>query len=131
QHKGQVRGLTTAAGLWCIAALGLATGFGMYLLSAMATLLILAALWILDYVEDMLPKVRYRTVTVRTKYRVGVTAEVVGLFKRADDAIMIFAVAFVSLTRILSCKALACSRCSWSWRSSWCCSRSTPRRCRA
>jgi putative Mg2+ transporter-C (MgtC) family protein len=83
QHKGQVRGLTTAAGLWCIAALGLATGFGMYLLSALATVLILAALWILDYVEDVLPKVRYRTVTVRTKYRVGCVADVVNFCKRS------------------------------------------------
>src|SRR5438128_1990506 len=27
---GSVRGLTTAAGLWCVAAIGLAAGFGMY-----------------------------------------------------------------------------------------------------
>src|SRR5262245_58973548 len=27
QHKGSIRGLTTAAGLWCIAAVGLAAGF--------------------------------------------------------------------------------------------------------
>jgi len=83
QNKGQVRGLTTAAGLWCIAALGLSIGFGMYLLSLLATLLILAALWILDYVEDALPKVRYRTVTVRTKYRVGCIADVVNVCRRA------------------------------------------------
>jgi putative Mg2+ transporter-C (MgtC) family protein len=83
QNKGQVRGLTTAAGLWCVAALGLAVGFGMYLLSVLVTVLILAALWILDYVEDALPKVRYRTVTVRTKYRAGCVADVVNFCKRS------------------------------------------------
>src|SRR5438046_2452662 len=39
-----VRGLTTAAGLWCVAAIGLAAGFGMYLIVFMATALVLLAL---------------------------------------------------------------------------------------
>jgi putative Mg2+ transporter-C (MgtC) family protein len=78
---GSVRGLTTAAGLWCIAAVGLATGFGMYVLTILATLLILAALWILDYFEDLLPKLRYRTVTVRTNWRPGCVGATVQRFK--------------------------------------------------
>ena len=45
-HKSQniVRGLTTAAGLWVTAAIGLACGGGMYILSVAATLLVLAGL---------------------------------------------------------------------------------------
>ena len=41
QMKGSVRGLTTAAGIWMIAAIGLAVGVGLYLLAIVATLLIL------------------------------------------------------------------------------------------
>jgi putative Mg2+ transporter-C (MgtC) family protein len=81
---GVVRGLTTGAGLWCVAAIGLAVGFGMYMLSALGTLIILLALWILDYFEDVLPKYRYRSVTVRTKYVPGVVAATVKRFKRAN-----------------------------------------------
>lgn len=45
QQKGNaVRGLTTAAGLWVTAAIGMACGGGMYLLASVATLLVLAGL---------------------------------------------------------------------------------------
>lgn len=39
QMKGSVRGLTTAAGIWMTACIGLAVGAGMYLISIIATLL--------------------------------------------------------------------------------------------
>ncbi len=81
--KGQIRGLTTAAGLWCVCAVGLAIGFGLYTLAILATVMILAALWILDYVEDWIPKVRYRTVTLRCIYKPGCIAETVATFKQA------------------------------------------------
>lgn len=80
-NKGSVRGLTTAAGLWCIAGVGLSAGFGMYLLTILASLLILIALWILDYFEDWLPRLRYRTVVLRTRYEPGCVAEAVKRFK--------------------------------------------------
>lgn len=44
QMKGSVRGLTTAAGIWIIAAIGMAVGTGMYLLSIFCTILILIVL---------------------------------------------------------------------------------------
>jgi putative Mg2+ transporter-C (MgtC) family protein len=81
-NRGSIRGLTTAAGLWCVAAVGLAVGVGIYLLAAVAVLLMLAALWILDYAEDMIPKLRYRTVRVRTRYRPGCVADTVKRFKK-------------------------------------------------
>jgi putative Mg2+ transporter-C (MgtC) family protein len=80
-NKGSVRGLTTAAGLWCVAAMGLSVGVGMYIVSALATVLIVGALWILDYVESLIPKVRYRRVTIRTTYRPRCIPETVDLFK--------------------------------------------------
>lgn len=44
QMKGSVRGLTTAAGIWMTAAIGMAVGVGMYACSVMATMLILLTL---------------------------------------------------------------------------------------
>jgi putative Mg2+ transporter-C (MgtC) family protein len=82
-HKGAIRGLTTAAGLWCVAAMGLAAGMGMYTLALLSTILIVAALCILDKFEDFLPKLRYRSVTVRTRWRPGCVAEAVKKFKAA------------------------------------------------
>ena len=51
QMKGSVRGLTTAAGIWMIAAIGMAVGVGMYLLAIVATGLILVVLVILERLE--------------------------------------------------------------------------------
>lgn len=51
QMKGSVRGLTTAAGIWMIAAIGLAVGVGMYVISCIATLLILFILLQLERIE--------------------------------------------------------------------------------
>lgn len=51
QMKGSVRGLTTAAGIWMIAAIGLAVGVGLYLLAIVATLLILFILVQLERFE--------------------------------------------------------------------------------
>ena len=81
QHKGTVRGLTTAASLWCVAAVGLAAGFGQYLLAIFASLLIVAALWLLDYLEDVIPRQRYRTVSVRTAWEPHCIAKTVQHFK--------------------------------------------------
>ena len=44
QMKGSVRGLTTAAGIWMIATIGMAVGVGMYSIAVLATFLILAVL---------------------------------------------------------------------------------------
>lgn len=82
-HRGSIRGLTTAAGLWCVAAVGLAIGYGLYLLSFMATALIVAALWVLDYFEALLPKLRHRRVTLRTRYYPGCVADAVARFRKA------------------------------------------------
>ena len=44
QMKGSVRGLTTAAGIWMVATIGMAVGLGMYAVALSATLLILVVL---------------------------------------------------------------------------------------
>jgi putative Mg2+ transporter-C (MgtC) family protein len=49
--QGHVRGLTTAASLWSVAAIGMAVGAGLYLLAGLGTVLILVVLALLDRVE--------------------------------------------------------------------------------
>lgn len=51
QMKGSVRGLTTAAGIWMVAIIGMAVGVGMYLLSIVASALILFILVQLERIE--------------------------------------------------------------------------------
>jgi len=53
QHRGNIRGLTTAASLWSVAALGMAAGAGMPILAIMGTVLMLVVLSILDRVERL------------------------------------------------------------------------------
>ena len=51
QYRGHIRGLTTAASLWSVAAIGTAAGAGLYVVAVVGTLLILVILSILDRVE--------------------------------------------------------------------------------
>jgi putative Mg2+ transporter-C (MgtC) family protein len=43
-HRGNVHGLTTAAGIWGSAAVGMGMGYGLYILSAGGTVILLAVL---------------------------------------------------------------------------------------
>lgn len=51
QHRGNVRGLTTAASLWSVAAIGMAAGAGLLAMAVIGTVLILVVLALLDRVE--------------------------------------------------------------------------------
>jgi putative Mg2+ transporter-C (MgtC) family protein len=53
QHRGHIRGLTTAASLWSVAAIGTAAGAGLYVVAVVGTVLILVILSILDRIEEM------------------------------------------------------------------------------
>ena len=56
QMKGSVRGLTTAAGMWMTASIGLAVGAGMYVVAVIASLLIILVLTLLELCEKHLFK---------------------------------------------------------------------------
>lgn len=51
QHRGSIRGLTTAASLWSVAAIGTAAGAGLITMAVIGTVLILVVLALLDRVE--------------------------------------------------------------------------------
>ncbi len=48
-QKNSVRGLTTAAGLWVTAAIGMSCGGGMYVLAAVTTVMVLIVLEVMHY----------------------------------------------------------------------------------
>jgi putative Mg2+ transporter-C (MgtC) family protein len=49
-HRGSVHGLTTAASLWAVAAIGMAAGAGLYPMAIASTGIVLVVLWLLDRV---------------------------------------------------------------------------------
>lgn len=54
KHGINVRGLTTAASLWVVAAIGVAVGAGMYSFSIATTALVIVALWPLSQVKRLI-----------------------------------------------------------------------------
>ncbi|MBS4008975.1 MAG: MgtC/SapB family protein [Clostridium sp.] len=60
RQGSSVRGLTTAASLWVVAAVGLATGIGLYLAAISTTALILISLFSLARIEERMAKDRSR-----------------------------------------------------------------------
>ena len=57
REGGGVRGLTTAATIWVVAGIGMAAGFGFYVLAAGATALVVAALIAMRLVRPHLVRV--------------------------------------------------------------------------
>ncbi len=67
QMKGSVRGLTTAAGIWMVAIIGMAVGVGMYVLSCIASILILFILVQLERIEHRVSRgSESRIIRIRT-----------------------------------------------------------------
>ncbi|WP_440110942.1 MgtC/SapB family protein [Acidovorax sp. BL-A-41-H1] len=54
--EGQVRGLTTAAGIWMTAAIGIAAGLGQEATAVLCTALALAVLWLIPSSQDIQPE---------------------------------------------------------------------------
>lgn len=61
---GTVRGLTTAAGLWTVAAIGLATGGGLYFAAGATTFIALIILWAIQPLEKYYSK-KFRHMSLR------------------------------------------------------------------
>ena len=59
-----IRGLTTAASIWCTASIGLAIGSGLYILGIVTTAIIMFTLLVLNQAERLLGGHWYKTVQV-------------------------------------------------------------------
>jgi putative Mg2+ transporter-C (MgtC) family protein len=82
-----VRGLTTAASLWLVAAIGMAAGAAFYSAAVVATALTLFALWPLRitvkrFVRGMIPEDRRLTLRVREGSAVAPLVEALGQTRR-------------------------------------------------
>ena len=58
----RMEGLTTAAGLWVTAAIGMAAGFGFNVVAIYSTFLVLFVLWALRVLEDQIHKAQVKNV---------------------------------------------------------------------
>ncbi len=56
-YGSQLRGLTTAGGLWVMAGIGMAVGFGFYSLSVIVTVLVLLILTLVNILEKPIRKI--------------------------------------------------------------------------
>lgn len=53
--ENKVRGLTSAAGIWATAAVGMAVGLGLYLLAIFSAVLVFSVLGVLKFLEEKIP----------------------------------------------------------------------------
>ena len=67
RSRSTVFGLTTAASLWTMAVIGLALGTRQYLLATALYGIALVALWLLRYVEPLLPRDLYRQIAFQMR----------------------------------------------------------------
>jgi putative Mg2+ transporter-C (MgtC) family protein len=74
-----VYGLTTAAGIWTVAVIGLTLGSRNYELAVALYVLTLVSLWLLRYVEPVLPRQIFRQMALRMRGE-GMAAEEVRQF---------------------------------------------------
>ena len=81
QMKGSVRGLTTAAGIWVSAAIGMVVGAGLYVLGIITTLCVLFVLSMLESYEHK-ANYSWSTKVVRVKVR--------GIIENAEEYLKVF-----------------------------------------
>jgi putative Mg2+ transporter-C (MgtC) family protein len=70
RHGATVRGLTTAASLWAVAAIGMASGLGRYDLAVATTVVVIVSLYLLRFIEHMLIRPRaHERMKVEIRFR--------------------------------------------------------------
>jgi putative Mg2+ transporter-C (MgtC) family protein len=88
RERGNVTGLTTAATIFAVAAMGLAAGGGLYAVSGIACALVLGGLIILFYVEDWLNlKPRYMLFRIFVDHTENMVTDVHRIFSELKIAI--------------------------------------------
>jgi putative Mg2+ transporter-C (MgtC) family protein len=75
KESGSIKGLTTAAGLWAVAALGMAAGAGLYSVGALGTIIILVTLTLLNRAEKYLPRRFVQTWSIQVTLADGASIE--------------------------------------------------------
>ena len=73
RYGAGIRGLTTAASLWCTASVGLAAGFGLFPIALIATGLVLFALYVLHFLDRAIPTRQYKKISIKLPAAAGDT----------------------------------------------------------
>jgi putative Mg2+ transporter-C (MgtC) family protein len=84
-----VRGLTTAACLWVVAAIGMAVGAGNYILAVSTTILSVLSLILLQKLERFIRKDTYRILTISTDNNINIS-KIIDIFKKFKIRIQFF-----------------------------------------
>ena len=85
KNNGSIRGLTTAASLWVVAAIGVSVGAGEYVLGIFATAVVLVSLWPVRQAAKYLGLRGSHALRLELVLDPGTPlAEVVGLVERED-----------------------------------------------
>ncbi|HHN65023.1 MAG TPA: MgtC/SapB family protein [Nitrospirae bacterium] len=61
-----IQGLTTAACLWIVSAIGLSVGSGLYFAALSSFVVTVFALWVLRKIEDRLARLRFKMISITT-----------------------------------------------------------------
>lgn len=86
--QGTIRGLTTAAGLWTVAAIGLATGGGMYFAAGATTVVALIILWAMQPIENTFAK-KFKQKTLRIVTHSGENClEILKIFEESNGVVI-------------------------------------------
>ena len=86
KNSNGIRGLTTAAGIWTTACIGIAIGYGQYVLGISAWLLVMATLYILKNFDKVISK-RCQTVLKATITNLDVTSTIFNTIKSSEIGI--------------------------------------------
>ncbi len=77
QNRGNIQGLTTAAGIWVVSGIGLAVGIGFYTASTIATVIVIVSLFVLNKVDhSFLSGRRYKRLWIRAVDQPGLLGKV-------------------------------------------------------
>ena len=87
-EQTRVYGLTSAAAMWCVAAMGLSAGLGLYLITILSVVVVLLTLRLLETVQGWLPRTQLRILTIRRLWEAGTIRQTMDELRRSGYEVM-------------------------------------------
>ena len=81
-----IRGLTTAAGIWATACIGIAVGYGYYILAISAWLFVMITLYILKNIDKMIFKKKQTIFNIKTD-NIEIISSIYEIFQRSQISV--------------------------------------------
>ncbi len=89
KNSNGIRGLTTAAGIWATACIGIAIGYGQYVLGITAWLLVMATLYVFKNIDKVISK-RSQAILKATITNLDITSTIFNTIKASEIGIKNF-----------------------------------------